>query len=347
MIVYWIACLASVLIAWRGMQTISGRKNKWIVCALAGFPLFLVAALRFDVGSDYMSYREYYEGVLHPFHADYWNIEPLFYWLNVALAKINADPQWIFVVSAMIFAAGVFSQIFEDSPYPGLSIFLLMFMGYYFGFFNVMRQMIGCGILLYSLRYVQKRQALRFFICVAVASGFHVSCALFVFVYWVARIRIRPLMALILSVGLFAMQYLVGWILTDLVSWTRYSIYITSIYADGKTAYVMLAINAVLLIFAYAFGRDDPRYRMYSNLQLINLWVIMLSGRVVLILRLMWMFGLPSVILVPMALSNIKDTKKRRILMILITVLYFIYSYYTVGIMNSNQVLPYKTIFSR
>jgi len=347
MIVYWLACFAAVLIAYYGLQTDKGQRNKKIVICLAATPLFLIAALRYNVGSDYMSYWEYYENILHPFREDYWDIEIVFKLFNLILATLKFAPQWVFVFSSLVFIAAIFSQIFEDSPYPALSIFLLMGTGYYFGFFNVMRQVLGCAILMYSLRYIPKKRALPFFACVAIASGIHVSCAVFAVFYWIGRIRIRPVGALIMSLLVFGLQYVLGYFFENLVSYTRYFVYLDSIFANGGTAYVMLAINAILMVFASVFRSDDPKYRLYYNMQLFNLWVMILSGRVVLILRLMWIFGLSSIVLVPMALANIKDAKLRRICTIAIMVLYFIYASYTVGVMNSNHVLPYQTVFSR
>lgn len=347
MIIYWLACFASVLIAYRGLQTSRGLQNRKLVIFLSAIPLFLIAALRYDVGSDFMSYWDYYEDVLHPFREGYWDLEGLFRLMNLILAKLHFDPQWIFIIASWVFIGCIFSQVFEESPYPALSIFLLVGMGYYFGFFNVMRQMMGCAVLLYSLRFIRRRRALPFFICVAIAAGIHFSCIIFAVFYWVGRIRIRPIMALLLTLAVFLLQQLLGVLLQELVGYTRYFIYLTSIYADGKTAYVMLAINAVVLIFASVFGSDDPKFRLYYNLQLVNLWAIMLSGRVVLILRLMWIFGLPSIILLPMSLANIKNENTRKVFTIIIMILYFIYASYTVGVMNSNEVLPYQTFFSR
>ena len=347
MIVYWLACFASVLIAYCGLHTVRGQQNRKLVICLAATPLFLVAALRYDVGKDYMSYWEYYEGALHPFRADYWNIEVVYWLFNFILAKLSFAPQWIFVFTSLLFIAAIFSQIFEDSPYPALSVFLLVGTGYYFGFFNVMRQLLGCAVLGYSVRYIHQRRAVPFLICIAIATGIHSSCVVFTVFYWIGRIQIRPVMAMVLSLIVFISQYAVGYIFEYLISFTRYYVYLDSVFADGGTAYVMMAINALILIFASVYGSDDPKFRVYYNLQLFNLWVMILSGKIVLVLRLMWIFGMSSFMLTPMVISKIDDEKKRGILTITIMVLYFIYTTYTVGIMNSNNVLPYQTIFSR
>ena len=118
-------------------------------------------------------------------------------------------------------------------------------------------------------------------------------------------------------------------------------------FDTGETAYVMMAINAVLLIFASLCYRNDPRYQMYYNTQMIALWVTFFSGRIVLFLRLLWAFGLPSIIMLPLALESVEDAKTRRMIGAGVVLMYSLYTLYTVGLQNSNSVLPYQTIFSR
>ena len=241
----------------------------------------------------------------------------------------------------------MFSQIFYDSPDPALSIFLLVGMNYYFVFFNAMRQMVGCSILLLSIRYIYRKKPLHFLFCVAVATGFHVSCIIFLIAYWIGKIRIRPVVAWIATFAVVLLQGFITEIMKNLIQLTPYSIYFYSVFDTGETAYVTLAINTILLAVSSIFYRDDCKYRIYYNLQIIALWVTMFSGQIVLILRLLWMFGLPAIILLPMAVQKIKKEQNQRLVKSIIVFAYFFYTMYTVGIQNSNHVLPYQTVFGR
>lgn len=348
MILYWAGCLASVLIASLGMQTEKGKEHREAVIFFSALPLALIAALRYDVGEDYLStYVAYFESVSNAFGGNYSRLEILYHLLNVAVAACGGDSAWVFVFSAVIFFSAVYAQVFRDSPNPALSIFLLVGMNYYFVFFNAMRQMIGCGVLLFSIRYIQKKDLLRFLLCVAVAAGFHISCALFAVVYWVGRIRIRPAAAWVMTGLLVLFSGPMTWLMRQIIAMTPYSIYLYSVFDTGETAYVMLAINAVLLAFASVCYQDERDYQIYFNLQIAALWITILSGKIVLILRLLWMFGLPSIILCPKAVLGIPDKRDRRIAEAAIVLAYFLYTMYTVGIQNSNSVLPYQTVLRR
>ncbi|MGN1020632.1 MAG: EpsG family protein [Aristaeellaceae bacterium] len=349
MIVYWTACLASMLAAGACLQASYLQKHRWITVMLSALPMILVAALRYDVGEDYLrTYVAYFENVQQQASSGYSKMEPLYHLLNVVVAALHGDSFWVFAVCAVLFYALVYGQIMEDSAHPLLSIFLLTGMCYCFVFFNAMRQLVGCAILLYSLRFIQRRQLWPFLVCVLLAAMFHKSCALFVIMYWAGRIRIRPAASLtvlaVVALGGQALALLMRWI----ISRTQYAIYLLSVFDTGETAMVMLAINLVLMVFMSICYREDEQYQLYYNLQLLACVMVMLSGKVVLILRLLWMFGLPSVIALPGAMDNLPmNDRNRKLIMAIVMLFYFAYATYTVGVQNSNNVLPYQTIFSR
>ena len=348
MIVYWSGCIASMIAVYACVRSSLREQHRWISVFLSALPMILVAALRYDVGEDYLSYASYYESVQQLQASGYKHLEPLYHLLNLIVAWLHGGSAWVFALTAIIFYAAVYEQILDESPNPLLSVFLIVGMGYCFVFFNAMRQMVGCAILMYSMRYIRRRKLLPFLLCTAVATGFHTSCALFVVMYWVVRIRIRPMAALLIAMAVSVSSRWVGMLLRWLVSQTQYAVYLLSVFDTGETAYVMLAINAVLLAFMAFCYRDDPKFQMYFNMQLAALLVTILSGKVVLILRCLWMFGLPAIVALPVAVANLPvEERERKMIVSVIVILYFAYASYTVGVQNSNSVLPYQTIFSR
>ena len=349
MIIYWLSCLASVAVIYLGMKTDRGRKYQREVLFFSAMPLILVAALRYDVGEDYLStYVSYFEMVQKNVLPANQKVELLYHWLNQITVWLGCDYVWLFAVCAAAFYLLVISQIMLDSPSPALSVFLLTGMGYVFVFFNAMRQMVGCALLLYSCRYIQRKKLLLFLFCVLIASGFHSSCGIFAIVYFFDRIKVRPIQALILSLTVAVLGGVISAVARTLIAKTHYGIYLSSVFDTGRTGYVMLAINAVLLfILSFFYDKDNRQYQMYYNLQILSLWMTLLSGKIVLIVRVLWMFGLPSVISLPIALSRIKETKERKLITAMVVLMYTAYMLITVGLQNSNSVLPYQTVFGR
>ena len=166
--------------------------------------------------------------------------------------------------------------------------------------------------------------------------------------YFLYNARITPKIALVATAVLIVLAQVIVLLARLLLSYTPYYVYFSSVFDTGETAYVMLAINAVLLVFlSWQYTANDRTYGLYYNLQLIAFWVTLFSGQIVLSLRLLWMFGIPSVISVPIALKRIKDERVRALSTMTIAVLYFAYMIYTIWFQNSNSVLPYQTILTR
>ena len=346
MSVYLISCGLSILTMHIGSYYGGKQVNKWVLAFFSALPMILVAAFRYGVGVDYLlTYKSYFDMVETGMLQQKDKMELIYHYLNVVTSALNGDFFIVTAFCAVLFYLFVYGFLVEASPSPCLSIFLLTGMGFVFVAFNAMRQMVGCAIIFYALRYVKERRFWPFAALVAVAAGFHSSCVLFLPVYLFPKIKIRPWLAFLLSAVVIAFGNTITWVALNFISQTRYGIYIASIFDTGKTAWVMLLINLILLAFLSVVYSDNENYQLYYNLQLVSVWIIYFSGRIVLSLRLLWMFGLPSIISLPMALERIPRERDRKLCTGVVVLLYLAYTLYTVGLQNSNGVLPYRTIF--
>jgi hypothetical protein len=366
MILYWLTCFASVHTTDFGMRVKHNNKNfnyYLFLSLFASLPLNIVASIRYNVGEDYLEYVRYFDLIASGYNADassivYFDLvsngrviaklEYVYYGLNKALVALGGDYRWLFAVCSTLFLLFVFLEIFRDSPYPKQSVYFIVAMSYYFIFMNAMRQMIGCAILLFSLRYVENRKFFPFLCCVIVACGFHITCIVFVIVYFIGKIDFKPKCVFATTVVLFVTSHFFGGLLTKILYLTPYARYIGSGHDSTQQGYIVLAINILLVVLgAIFYDKGDKRFRIYFNLQVIAMWVSVLTGKVVLISRLRWMFGLPSIILLPLIFSKIKDMKLKRFISWSALILYFVYCTYKIAVLNANTVLPYQTIFSQ
>lgn len=366
MTVYWLACAGSVLMT--GMVLRVKHKKEdfkyYLLLALfASLPLNIVCSIRYNVGEDYLEYARYFNLIANGNSIGnntslYYDLisngrtigrlEFLYYGLNKIIAVLGGDSRWLFALSSTLFLIFIYLEIFRDSPSPKLSTYFIVAMSYYFIFMNGMRQMIGCAILLFSLRYVENRRLVPFLICVVAACGFHMTCLPFIIVYFVGTVDFKPRYVVITTIVLFLISQFLGGILTRILYFTPYARYIGSDHDSSQQGFIVLAINILLVVLGALFNdKEDTRYKIYFNLQVLAMWVAVLTGKVVLISRLRWMFGLPSIILLPMIFEKIEDIKVKRLVVWSVVTLYFVYCTYRIAILNSNTVLPYQTIFSQ
>ena len=140
---------------------------------------------------------------------------------------------------------------------------------------------------------------------------------------------------------------------------TKYYIYINSRFDINETGYIVMAINLCILFFAYIYYKRNiskennievskiENYSFYSNLQLISTIISIYDGSLPLLNRVRWATGITIIILIPLIIKQERNIKTRMLYIGIIVLLYCIYSFYTIGIKNSNNVLPYLTIFQR
>ena len=316
-----------------------------LIAFLSSFPLIYIASIRYDVGQDYLTYVQLFKRIAAGINT--YQVELLYLWMNEAIGILGGDYPWVFAISAVIFMVCTFLSIKRDSPYYCFSAFLLVSTGFYFIFFNGMRQMLACAILLWALRFVEERKLIPFLISVLIASGFHTASVLFIPVYFLMNRKLNLKVICGIAITAFALSGPLSNLIMRLISSSKYSYYIGGRFDRESSGYITLMINIAVFVFTtFFYDKDDEQYRLYFNIQAIALCLSAFVGQVVLIHRIRWMYGFPAIILIPKALEKIPEKKTRLFAKCAIVVLYAIYFYITIGINNSNNVLPYDTIFN-
>ena len=309
-------------------------------------PLAVISGIRYGVGQDYFyTYVPIFQNVLSGKISGTWG-EIGYIYLNKIVTLFTNDYSGIFLVTSIIFIYFTFKAIYEQSDNICFSIMLLVLMGYYFCFMNGIRQMLAASILIYSIKYIKKRDLKKFSIFIILATLQHTSSLLFIPLYFIMPFEINyKVIALITFVFYILSNYLSN-ILLKVVSITKYSWYLESTYKAEKTGFIMILINFMILLFALIFNKNKKN-DIYIKIQWFAVLSMAFIGKVPVAHRLMWVFGLPGIILIPNVISSRTSKKERFILTLVITILYIIYFVYTIGVKNSNSVLPYRTIFNK
>ena len=341
--IYIAAIAASVLIAWIGTRTTAYRKRKrhWVLILLSALPLILLIGLRhYSIGIDSPAYYRWFYRIRSGIEPDVF--EWLYVWLNKVIGKFDVEYTAMFLACAAIFCLPIFCRIFDDSPDIIMSIFLFWAARYYFVYFNLVRQMLSAAILLYSIRFIERKDLKRFILCVVIAAGFHSSAYAFVLLYLLADIRIEPK---IIAVGTVAAAVLgrvpAVAVIVRTLSGTRYEDYAENTgnpFAGLKFSFLVLI---AVLVIALIFYKDDRRYRIYLNSQVLAVWATSMTGTVQLIERMRFTFGLPSIILLPMAVNNIKDKRAQTLVRWGVIIGFAIYGYLCLR-HDPYNMMPYR-----
>lgn len=322
-------------------------RNFFIV--LSFLPMFLVSALRYRVGVDYMSYTYIFDNINQglPSHT-----EGGYEYLNRLVGFYTADAQWVYAVVAFLSIAMVVWGVFRYSPNPAYSLFLFVTMGYLFSSFNILRQYIAIALIFASLRLIREKKFWPFCAVVLIAMLFHKTAIIMIPLYFLLRLRLKQSYMLVLSaIGLCCIP--LRGVLTDLLVNTFYPQYAgTSLIQPlslFEVCYYALVFGLLILLclrYKEKFFRDDYNLILF-NCVFYSFLVYLCLSFVPEINRIAVYIEFFVILLVP-RLFAVEENPKVRRLYYAITVIFFLaFFFVSVGVMGRYNVLPYQTIFSR
>ena len=244
----------------------------------------LMAAYR-SCGSDTLGYmRNYIYTRRTPIKEVFENISGLSESGHTLLTKFLGYFKSVRIYFGVYAAITVCLFYFASKEYKKESIALSMLLFYFVTFtaaFNVMRQYIAVALVAFSLKYVFKRDFLRFMIFVLIASTFHTSALLVTFVYFLwsknGKLIPWPLLALVFVgvaavsinlegfLGAFADMEFESEALQRYVGYT-----VNEVDAKNRDFYLNLLITVILLIHYTRLVKVDKRNSFFIFLFLIS-----------------------------------------------------------------------------
>jgi len=168
-IFYNFILFGSTLFVWLSEKG-KGNLERYFFLAVAFLLVFVPAAIRYDVGADYLSYLRIFESSWEL--ESYKYKEPLFYFANWFYRSIDASSQWLFATFSFIFTVVAFKAYPRSQAW--LLHFLLFSMLWFFSF-NGIRQAIALSWCLLALFNFFDKRYVWFFILTIVGSAFHQS----------------------------------------------------------------------------------------------------------------------------------------------------------------------------
>ena len=111
--------------------------------------------------------------------------------LNILISYITSN-RYFFILT-ITFVIYIFYYISFKRYCNNYTFALLVFMGFFFFFtFTYLRQMIGVGIAWIGIKYVYKRNFLKFIFCILLAASFHNSAIILLPLYFIPIKKFNP-----------------------------------------------------------------------------------------------------------------------------------------------------------
>ena len=309
--------------------------------------LFLVSALRVNVGNDYATYVEKMHLV---YSGAYVITEPGFNILTYIIYYLCGSEQFIILFAFFAFFTVLFfmKAIWDQSEWFLLSFAMFMLLGYYFQSISTVRYYLALGMALYSMKFVIKKDWPRFVIVALAGALFHYSILLILVFYPLARMKWKRWMY-----GAGAVLCLSCLFLNDLYLKLALWIYYTYRNTELNTGTSLTAIARCVAVLAFAIWvlrdklKENRTYLFYFQCNVMGLAIYIFGKFLPEISRIAYDLTVTQILFIPALIKNIKDDKKRKIFTVVVCgacLLYFaMYMKYDAP-RNGVRILPYQTI---
>jgi hypothetical protein len=320
--------------------------------------IFLFLALRYNFGNDYMEYLKGFIKIERYSASDFFNKNNYY------------EPGWIFLCWLFNKSFGFFAMVavlallnclvyyhfikkFVPKKYYWLAIFIYIFnTSYMLVHSSAMRQSIAIIIFIFSLNYLYKKDAIRYFLCVGIASLFHTSAIILFPVYLISFINLKNyktssvvIITIFLSIFIFK-NFITPYISLFISSYfERYEAY-QSTGISGSGLGVLYYFTLLILILYYERVQNKETQLVFK-IAIISFVFIPLYYMFQLIGRI-GMYFVPALIVVsPIIAMKLKQPIYKSIFVIalLFMTLYSFFQFFSDDIWKV-AFGTYQTIFS-
>lgn len=328
------------------------RSSYYCMIILSFLPIFIVAAIRYEVGTDWPIYLDYYKWINEGTKGF---SEKLFNLMNKLVGWHINDFQGLVVLVAFLSYFFLFKAIYEQSISVPLSLLIFFISSAFFASMNQLRQAISMPIMLYAYKYVREKKPLPYLFWCIVASLIHTSSLVYLPLYFVERFK-PTLRRYVTSFGICVIMLPVLHILLEvLIGITKYSWYSTSVFNTGIEAnnfYLLgfvfqLVMLVIMAYYRFTSNEKDSTYDGMLNCYFLSVVTLLFTPVLSQVLRISQCFGYCQILLVPRMINREKNRTRRIVLYILVIGLYTAKLLYDTYYLGWNGVIPYQSIFTK
>lgn len=316
---------------------------------LSFFPFAINAALRGQVGTDWVIYNAYYYEISNGGREF---SEPLFNLLNKALYILSTDSTLLFATVALITLSLFFMGIFQNSEMIPYSILLFFLTGKYFSSLNQIRQMLAMSIFFFAWRFIREKRPVRYFICILIACLIHTSSVIYIPLYFLYRIQYSSKRLIKISIGYCLALPLIFVCAPILVRLTRFAWYLDSRFAQNNFDLIGFAISFLIaLLHLWLLRRQesekiDKELGFMTMISVGSCLLYFLTSSLPQVTRIAEAYSVIQILSIPNLAQGERNMYIRRTVLLGVALLFackLIYNVYSTQWWYG--VLPYHTFF--
>lgn len=331
--------------------------NKKTFCIVVGMALIIVSGLR-DISIGLNDTEFVYIPSFHLVANTSWksllslrnrgisNLDDIgFLLLMKILSSISSNDNFFVFMTSFPYIWVLMRFIYNYSKSPFLSTILALSLNLYFGTFYLIRHTVAATVLICALDFFIKRKLKLFVTFVVIAATIHFTAICFLIVLPLRKIKIRKsvqVIIILLSLVIGRVGLGVWTSLISLISYV-YPLAMRYLYSQigefGETWFIAAAIILCSIIFSV---NNEDQYNIFENLSIIACICYGLMPLLSEFSRIALFFAPGLLIILPDALSSIRNTGIKIFSYIATT---FLFGAYFFILLPSKNLAPYNFFF--
>lgn len=353
MIVYILNLFISTILNF--FARITKKKNIKASLLIGAFAILipiLVCGLRYNVGTDYSSYQQWFNYYLsHKLSLK--NDEIGFGLLIKAIQLVTQNSQFLFLIVAIIINILIMAFIRKHTEFFELGYFLFIALYFYYSSFNILRQWIAITIFLYAIRYIYNKNFKKYLLCILIACAFHKTAIITIPMYFALNMKLNKKNIIIVSLTILMLYVGLNTILLKAnsifnINTTKYLNYFNKDDTIGTNGYaysVITMMTLLIILFTKKQYLLKNEHGKEDIIMLVFMLVFSIMGINSMVFSRLQLYFLPYLVVIIPNILKVIIKKQRKFVYVVIIVLGFTYMYRSLTI-NGGNPLPYQSVFT-
>lgn len=313
----------------------------------------MIAACRFQVGTDYKNYDYFFNYIrVHSIKECVitvkWEIGFLFI---VKCLTIVKDNRFIFGILTFLTLCIVLTALeYFDNLNKKIAYITYLFF-FFGGTLNIVRQSLACAVILIAYQYVFRNEKYKFALLVIIATSVHVSAliALPVYLLWnhdkkdlisykkmlliyfgfgFSVFMWRSILKILLSSGMFFLQ--------------KFRYLFRNNNGMNRDIYVKLAILLVVFVFYKELEKLNKVNKLFICLYIFNIIISFTGYQITFFKRTALYFEIPIIVLIGQLECFFKQGKSRYLANFIIVFMAWLYFFLDAYLLKHAEIIPYR-----
>lgn len=369
-LLYWLVFLISICLSYiyQKSRLYRGEKgtlkirpmNKvlevfWIIFIVLA-PSLLFGFRDYDVGADTSNYVRGYTNLYlinsnDMLYEHIWDGDPIFRLFGYGVYKLFDGDVFVYLFGIAFFTLYVLVSAL-NRWLDKFSLPLVLFMYYSFlgmQLLNQSRQLAAISITVYALTFLYQKKYLKYYPLVIIASLTHYTAIIGLFFPFIKFkfTSLYPLKNWIYFFILFISPFIIVPLFSIFENFISdsYTHYLTEISFDGIGMGLVLSLVPIIIPIILFYRYLSTEFEMFLFKVTIMAFPFRFAGYFSYFVMRMYYYGaIASVLIIPMAIQNIKSITQRKKSIAIIIIIYLAYYVVNYMYMDIADMFPYKSI---